>query len=82
LVKQGMVTVRRPRDDRRRRVIVLTDRGRRQVAYAREIVWPRIEAAVADLCAPLTGPLLHQLDAIEDGLAEFPLHRRPRGTKS
>jgi DNA-binding MarR family transcriptional regulator len=82
LVKQGMVTVRRPRDDRRQRVIALTAKGRRQVAYARETVWPRIEAAVADLCAPLTGPLLRQLDAIEDGLAELPLHRRPRGTKS
>jgi DNA-binding MarR family transcriptional regulator len=82
LVKLGMVAVRRPRDDRRRRIIVLTARGRRQVAYARGTVWPRIEAAVADLCAPLTGPLLHQLDAIEDGLAELPLHRRPREGRS
>lgn len=77
LVRLGMVAVRRPREDRRRRVIALTARGRWQVSYARETVWPRIEAAVADLCASLSGPLLRQLDAIEDGLAERPLHRRP-----
>jgi DNA-binding MarR family transcriptional regulator len=82
LAKLGMVAVRRPRDDRRQRIIALTARGRRQVEYAREIVWPRIEAAVADLCAPLSGPLLRQLDAIEDGLAELPLHRRPREERS
>jgi hypothetical protein len=39
-------------------------------------VWPRIRAAVADLCGDLDGPLLEQLAAIEDGLAAAPLDRR------
>jgi hypothetical protein len=39
-------------------------------------VWPRIENAVADLCGQLSGPLLDQLIAIEDGLADKPLDRR------
>jgi DNA-binding MarR family transcriptional regulator len=77
LVRLGMVAVRRPPEDQRQRVIGLTAKGRRQVDYAKEVVWPRIEAAVADLCAALSGPLLRQLDAIEDGLAERPLYRRP-----
>jgi DNA-binding MarR family transcriptional regulator len=81
LARLGMVTVRRPPEDQRRRVIALTAAGRRQVDYARKVVWPRIEAAVADLCATLSGPLLHQLDAIEDGLAERPLYRRPATPK-
>src|SRR5438128_3342519 len=79
LAKLGMVAVRRPQEDRRQRVAALTTKGRQQVAYAKDKVWPRIETAVADLCAPLSGPLLRQLDAIEDGLDEAPLSLRPAG---
>ena len=39
---------------------------------AKRDVWPRIQEAVADLCADLDGPLLEQLAAIEDGLAAAP----------
>lgn len=78
LAKLGMVAVRRPREDRRQRVIALTAKGRHQVAYAEAEVWPRIENAVIDLCGKLSGPFLGQLDAIEEGLAERPLLRRAR----
>jgi len=50
--------------------------GQRLVDEAKEAIWPRIEAAVADLCGKLDGPLLDQLAAIEDGLAALPLNRR------
>lgn len=40
------------------------------------VIWPRIEAAVAELCRDLPGALLDQLAAIEDRLAERPLNRR------
>ncbi|TJW60583.1 MAG: hypothetical protein E5V29_29115, partial [Mesorhizobium sp.] len=46
------------------------------VDIAKREVWPRIEGAVQDLCADLSGPLLEQLAAIEDGLDAAPLHRR------
>ena len=43
--------------------------------------WPRVEAAVRDLCGDLSGPLLQQLDAIEDGLISTPLPRRASANK-
>ena len=76
LVRQGLLKARPGRDDQRQRVISLTAKGRRQVDFGKQEVWPEIEAAVADLCAPLSGPLLDQLAAIEDGLAERPLDQR------
>ena len=50
------------------------ERARRR--FGKREVWPRIEDAVADLCGGLSGPLLEQLAAIEDGLAALPLDRR------
>lgn len=76
LVRLGLVTARPGRDDQRQRVVALTAKGRRQVEIGKRDVWPEIQAAVADLCRGLDGPLLDQLAAIEDGLAERPLDRR------
>jgi DNA-binding MarR family transcriptional regulator len=76
LVRAGMVRVKPARDDQRRRVVSLTANGRNEIDFAKRQVWPRIEAAVADLCSGLKGPLLDQLAAIEDGLTERPLDRR------
>lgn len=84
LGKIGMVKARPGRADQRQRIISLTTKGQRQVDFGRREIWPEVEAAVADLCAPLSGPLLDQLAAIEDGLTERPLDRRierKRGTK-
>jgi DNA-binding MarR family transcriptional regulator len=76
LARVQMVKVTHGREDQRQRLVALTPRGREQVERGRREVWPQIEAAVADLCAGLNGPLLRQLAAIEDGLAERPLDRR------
>jgi len=62
--------------DQRRRIVSLTKKGQRLVDTGKRDVWPRIENAVADLCRDLSGPLLDQLAAIEDGLAAAPLDRR------
>lgn len=76
LAALDLVTIRHARKDRRQRIVSLTQKGRRVVEHGKAEVWPRIEGAVADLCASLSGPLLDQLAAIEDGLAEKPLRRR------
>jgi DNA-binding MarR family transcriptional regulator len=76
LVELGMLETEQAADDQRRRIVSLTKEGRRLVATAKRDVWPRIRAAVADLCGDLDGPLLEQLAAIEDGLAAAPLDRR------
>lgn len=81
LVRIGMVRSAPGPEDQRQRIVSLTRKGQEQVAFARRHVWPRVEAAVADLCAELDGPLLGQLAAIEDGLAALPLDGRPTGRK-
>ena len=76
LVKLGVLKARPGRDDQRQRIVSLTARGRRQVDFGKREVWPKVEAAVADLCKGLAGPLLDQLAQIEDGLTARPLDRR------
>jgi DNA-binding MarR family transcriptional regulator len=81
LVRHGMLRARPGRDDQRQRIVTLTPKGRRQVEIGKAEVWPKIEAAVVDLCRGLSGPLLDQLAAIEDGLTERPLDRRTSAGK-
>jgi DNA-binding MarR family transcriptional regulator len=76
LVALGMLAARQAPDDQRRKLISLTKKGRQLVDEAKRAVWPRIEDAVTDLCGGLSGPLLEQLAAIEDGLAVRPLARQ------
>ncbi len=76
LVAQGLVAVRPADDDQRQRIVALTERGRTLVTAAKAELWPAIEAAVSDLCAGLSGPLLSQLASIEDGLAAVSLAER------
>lgn len=76
LIKLGLVKARQAPDDQRRKIVTLTRKGQLLVDAAKRKVWPRIENAVTDLCGNLSGPLLKQLAAIEDGLVEKPLDRR------
>lgn len=76
LAELGLVEVSQSNNDQRRRIVSLTRNGRRLVDAAKRDVWPRIEKAVADLCAGLSGPLLDQLAAIEDGIAAASIDRR------
>ncbi|MBB4272457.1 MarR family winged helix-turn-helix transcriptional regulator [Rhizobium mongolense] len=76
LLELGLVDMQAAPDDQRRRLISLSRKGQELVDYSKQSVWPRISAAVADLCGDLNGPILAQLAAIEDGLAEAALARR------
>jgi DNA-binding MarR family transcriptional regulator len=76
LVDLGLVEATQSNDDQRRRMVSLTASGQHLVDVAKRDVWPQVENAVADLCRDLSGPLLDQLAAIEDGLATTPLYRR------
>ncbi|AEH85333.1 MULTISPECIES: MarR family winged helix-turn-helix transcriptional regulator [Mesorhizobium] len=76
LAELGLVEATQSDGDQRRKMVSLTRKGQRLVDVAKQDVWPRIERAVADLCRDLSGPLLDQLAAIEDGLAMAPLDRR------
>ncbi|MCF1504853.1 MarR family transcriptional regulator [Afifella sp. H1R] len=76
LIAQGLLKAEASLEDRRRKIVDLTDEGRQLVEVGKRELWPRIEAAVADLCQGLRGPLLQQLAALEDSLAEASLARR------
>jgi DNA-binding MarR family transcriptional regulator len=82
LESEGLVKSQRPSDDCRLRPMVLTRAGHQLVAHSKRLVWPRIEAAVADACAGAPGSLLAQLANLEDALADAPLHTRARRASS
>jgi len=56
--------------------VQLSEAGQALVERARREVWPVIEASVAQICAPLEGPLLEQLSALEAGLEHTSLLQR------
>ena len=76
LLELGLVDRQAAPDDQRRRLISLAQKGQELVEYSKRAIWPRIAAAVADLCSGQNGPILEQLAAIEEGLATAPLARR------
>jgi DNA-binding MarR family transcriptional regulator len=76
LTELGMIEMNPSPTDRRIRVASLSQAGRDLVSRAKAGGWAAVEAAVADLCRDLDGPLLDQLSAIEDRLAALPLHKR------
>ncbi|HEY0625914.1 MAG TPA: MarR family transcriptional regulator [Allosphingosinicella sp.] len=76
LADLGFARMSRGAEDQRQRVAELTESGRKVIRRAEEELWPRVEAAVRSLCEPLGGSLLDQISAIEEALAEKPLHER------
>jgi DNA-binding MarR family transcriptional regulator len=76
LVNLGLVEMQASEADQRRKLVSLTSAGHDLVDLSKRQVWPKIEAAVRDLCGSLSGPLLEQLAGIEDGLAAAPLRHR------
>jgi DNA-binding MarR family transcriptional regulator len=75
LIELGLVSSARGAD-LRQRTLSLTPAGEAVLARAKLLVWPRIEAAVTEICDGLTGPLLDQVAAIEAALTAAPLDER------
>lgn len=76
LTELGLVEARAADEDQRRKLMSLTPAGRHLVAFSKQEVWPRVEAAVRDLCGDLPAQLLQQLTVIEEGLASASLLKR------
>lgn len=68
--------------DRRVRRIRLSRKGRELVRHAKRVVWPEIEAAVAQACKRLNGSLLDQLSALEAALEQTSLLQRAAASSS
>jgi DNA-binding MarR family transcriptional regulator len=60
LVALGLVASERG-TDQRERLLSLTPAGEAAMVRARAMIWPRVEAAVNDLCAGLSGSFLDRL---------------------
>ena len=65
--------------DQRQRTLSLTAAGRAVMARVKMLVWPRVKAAVNEMCDGLSGPLLEQIAVIETALACRPLNERVAG---
>jgi DNA-binding MarR family transcriptional regulator len=82
LESNGLVDSTPVAADRRVRCIRLSRKGRELVRHAKSAAWPAIEAAVAQACKPLKGPLLDQLSALEAALEQTPLLQRAAAASS
>ena len=76
LVGLGLVATIIGAKDRRQKTIALTPAGAALLATVKQTIWPQTHQAVEALCAPLTGPLLDQVTALEAALAVTPLETR------
>ncbi len=77
LVDIDLVETSRDARDQRTRTIALTAKGRESMDLAATVLWPRLRAAVGEVCD--IEALLTQVAAIETALADRPLERRPLG---
>jgi DNA-binding MarR family transcriptional regulator/N-acetylglutamate synthase-like GNAT family acetyltransferase len=77
LIDMGLVETSRDARDQRSKILSLSPAGFETMALATTVLWPRLHAAVGEVCdAPA---LLGLIAAAERALADQPLHRRPRG---
>ncbi|SDA16097.1 bifunctional helix-turn-helix transcriptional regulator/GNAT family N-acetyltransferase [Sphingomonas sp. NFR15] len=77
LVEMALVETSRDVRDQRSKTISLTPAGVEAMELATTILWPRLRAAVGEVCdAPA---LLAMIEATERALAEQPLDQRPAG---
>ncbi len=76
LVDLQLVNTERSETDGRNRIVALTEAGERAMVLSREVVWPQVDAAVRQVVAGLSGPLLEQISAIERALVDKDLATR------
>ena len=77
LLKLGLVETAGTKRDQRTKTIALSAQGRDVMERAVTVLWPRLRAAVAEVCD--LEALLAQIDRTETALAAQPLERRPNG---
>ncbi|MEE7493866.1 bifunctional helix-turn-helix transcriptional regulator/GNAT family N-acetyltransferase [Methylobacterium oryzae] len=78
LVELGLLDEARSDADLRQKALTLSTAGRALMARAKDALWPRVDRAVAGLCAGLSGPLLDQIAALERRLEAVPFAARIR----
>jgi DNA-binding MarR family transcriptional regulator/GNAT superfamily N-acetyltransferase len=76
LVEMGLVDLSRRHRDQRHKTVSLTDAGQQALERSKLLVFPRVQAAVEEMTADLSGPWLDQITQLEERLTETPLDRR------
>jgi DNA-binding MarR family transcriptional regulator/N-acetylglutamate synthase-like GNAT family acetyltransferase len=80
LAEMGLVAIDRRHKDQRHKTVSLTEQGKVDLERSKLYVWPKVESAVTEMLRGLHGPLLDQVAAIEQMLAEKPLDQRALAT--
>jgi DNA-binding MarR family transcriptional regulator/N-acetylglutamate synthase-like GNAT family acetyltransferase len=65
LIDQGLIDAKRESRDQRHKTLTLSAEGETLITRAERELWPRIEAAVDELCAGLQGSFLEQIARLE-----------------
>lgn len=78
LLELKLVETLRLHRDQRHKTVSLTAEGRGVLLRSKLLVWPQVEAAVAEVLHTLPGSLLEHIDALESQLANRPLNERAR----
>ena len=78
LARMGLVAIDRRHKDQRHKTVSLTQQGMLDLERSKRHVWPHVEAAVNEMLRGLDGPLLDQVAALEQMLAQRPLDQRAR----
>ncbi|USI74977.1 bifunctional helix-turn-helix transcriptional regulator/GNAT family N-acetyltransferase [Sphingomonas morindae] len=76
LIDAGLLETTRDEADLRHKTIRLTPAGTGLMARAKPLIWPRVDAAVQELCAPLSGDFLTQVAQLEAALDARSLEAR------
>lgn len=76
LVEMELIATERDERDQRSKVLSLTPAGSELMETAATTLWPRLRAAVAEICD--VAVLLDQIESAERALVERPLERRPQ----
>jgi len=77
LVEMELIETIRDSRDQRTKMMSLSPKGREAMELAVTVLWPRLRAAVSEVCD--VPALLSLIEAAENALAEQPLDQRPRG---
>lgn len=76
LAELGLVATTKVHRDQRHKTVALTEQAQAVLAQSAATVWPRVEAAVAEVCGDGARPLLALLARLERGLDDASLDRR------
>ncbi|MDH5529983.1 MAG: MarR family transcriptional regulator [Paracoccaceae bacterium] len=68
LTRLGAVSARSGKSDQRQKVVSLTEKGKTLVELGRQEIWPQVLECITDILDGQRGPILDQLDHLEDAL--------------